>query len=288
MNSDILRFIGNTPLARLSRIFPDARVFAKLEYLNPMGSVKDRIALAMIEALEKNALLDNRSVIVEATSGNTGIGVAMVCAVKSYRCMIVMPENMSRERQAILRALGAEVILTPPILGMEGAVRKASEIVSSNPNAFSLNQFSNPVNPAVHFDTTAQEIWRDMDGDIDCFICGIGTGGTITGVGRFLKQNLRRVKIIGVLPERFPHKIEGIGAGFKPDVLDESVIDEVIKVSDEYAFAYTERLAKEEGIFAGPSSGAVAYACALLKENGNIVALFPDTGHRYLYEGLAQ
>lgn len=295
--ASILECVGDTPLVKLNRV-PDpkgAAVFAKLEVFNPGGSVKDRIALNMIEQAEKKGLLKSGSTIVEATSGNTGIGLAMIGAAKGYKVTLVMPDAMSFERLQILKSYGAEVVLTPADQGMSGAVDKAREIVSNTTGSFMPNQFSNPDNPAMHRKTTAKEILRDTDGRIDAFVAGVGTGGTITGTGEVLKKQVPGVKIYGVEPKSSAvlsggkpgaHMIQGIGAGFVPDVLNSAVIDEVIKVSDEEAFSTAQRLSREEGIFAGMSSGAACFAALSvargLKPSQTVVVVFPDSGERYL------
>jgi cysteine synthase A len=292
--------IGNTPLLELSNFNKKhnlaATIIAKLEYFNPAGSVKDRIGFAMIEAAEKQGLLNKDSVIIEPTSGNTGIALAFVAAAKGYRLIIALPETFSIERRNLLKALGAELILTPGSEGMKGAIRRATELAAETPNSFLPQQFKNLANPEIHRKTTAEEIWKDTDGDVDIFISGIGTGGTITGVGEVLKSRKPGVQIIAVEPTDSPvlsggnpgpHKIQGIGAGFVPDVLNVSVIDEIIKVSNDQAFATSRLLARTEGLLVGISSGAATYAAlevAKRPENKGkkIVVILPDTGERYL------
>ncbi|MCS7264227.1 MAG: cysteine synthase A [Armatimonadetes bacterium] len=295
---NICELIGDTPLVKLNRVVPPdaATVYAKLEMFNPCSSVKDRIAFSMIEAAEKAGLIEpGKSVIVEPTSGNTGIGLAMVCAAKGYKCIITMPDTMSAERIYILKTLGAEVVLTPGNEGMYGAILKAEEIVKRTPNAFMPQQFSNPANPEIHRRTTAEEIWHQTDGQVDIVVGGVGTGGTITGVGEVLKARKSSVRIIAVEPEASPvisggkpgiHRIQGIGAGFIPEVLNLSVLDEVRTVSDEEAYEMTKRLAREEGLFVGISAGAAAHVAVQVAQEVSpeqiIVVVFPDTGERYL------
>ena len=292
--------IGNTPLLELSNFNSkhnlDATIIAKLESFNPASSVKDRIGFAMIDTAEKQGLLNKDTVIIEPTSGNTGIALAFVAAAKGYRLIIAIPETFSIERRNLMKALGAELILTPGSEGMKGAIRRATELAAATPNSFLPQQFKNPANPEIHRKTTAEEIWRDTDGDVDIFIAGIGTGGTITGVGEVLKARKPGVQIIAVEPTDSPvlsggnpgpHKIQGIGAGFVPDVLDVSVIDEIIKVTNDKAFETSRLLARTEGLLVGISSGAAAYAAlevAKRPENKGkkIVVILPDTGERYL------
>jgi len=295
---NICELIGDTPMVRLNRVVPPdaATVYAKLEMFNPCSSVKDRIALSMIEAAEKAGKIEpGKSVIVEPTSGNTGIGLAMVCAAKGYRCIIVMPDTMSVERRLILESLGAEVVLTPGSEGMYGAILKAEEIVKNTPNAYMPYQFSNPANPEIHRLTTAEEIWKQTNGLVDIVVAGVGTGGTITGIGEVLKARKPSIRIIAVEPKSSAvlsggkpgiHRIQGIGAGFVPEVLNLSVIDEVRTVSDEDAYAMMKRLAREEGLFVGISSGAAAHVAVQVAQevppDQLIVVILPDTGERYL------
>lgn len=296
--SDITETVGGTPLVRLNRVTGGCRalVLAKLERFNPLSSVKDRTALAMIRAAEEAGELRPGSVIVEATTGNTGIGLAFICAARGYRCIIVVPEFVSIERARLLRALGAEVVFTEAREDMLGARRKAVEIAGANADAFMPQQFSNPANPEVHRRTTAKEIWDDTDGEVDFFIAGIGTGGTVTGAGAALKERKPAVKIIGVEPAasallsggtHHRHPIEGLGAGYVPEVLDTALLDEVIPVGNEEAGSMTRRLAREEGIFVGISSGAAAHAAVEVAERPEsadrvVVVIFPDLGERYL------
>jgi cysteine synthase A len=295
----VLDLIGDTPMLRLRRVAPTggARLLGKLESLNPAGSVKDRIALAMIEEAEREGRLRPGATIVEPTSGNTGVGLAMVAAVKGYRLILTMPEDMSPERRALLKRFGAEVMLTPAIEGMTGAVFAAEELVRAHPGAFMPQQFVNPANPDVHRRTTAQEILKATGGEVDAFVAGVGTGGTITGVGQVLRREVPAVRIVGVEPAaspvlqggRFrPHAIQGIGASFVPGVLDRNLLDEVIGVRDEDAKTMAGRLAREEGLLVGISAGAaVVAACqvaARLAPGQTVVTILPDTGERYLRE----
>ena len=304
IHNDITGTIGNTPLVRINRIAAGlpATVVGKLESFNPLHSVKCRIGFAMIAAAERNNQLTKDSIIVEPTSGNTGIALAYVCAARGYRLILTMPETMSLERRAILRIFGAEIVLTEGARGMRGAVEKAEEIVRSTPNAVMLQQFNNPANPEIHRRTTAEEIWRDTDGAVDIVVAGVGTGGTITGVGEVLKRRKPEVRMVAVEPadspvlsggKPGPHKIQGIGAGFVPAVLNRSVIDEIITVTNEDAGAMARRLARDEGILAGISSGAALHAAvqvAARPENAGklIVVVLPDTGERYLSTWLFQ
>ena len=292
----ILELIGSTPMVRLHRVVEPrmATILAKLESFNPGGSVKDRICLSMIEDAEARGLLKPGSTVIEPTSGNTGIGLAMVCAVKGYPIILTMPEAMSAERIQILNSYGAEVVLTPAAEGMIGAVKRAEELAKQTPGAFIPQQFNNPANPQVHRQTTAQEILRVTNGELDAFVAGVGTGGTITGVGEVVKKKHPHVKMVAVEPKSSavlsgkppgPHMIQGIGAGFVPQVLNRSVIDEIITVSDEDAYAVSKRLAKEEGLFVGISSGAACWAALKvardLGSDKTVVVVFPDTGERY-------
>ena len=294
------QLIGKTPLLELTHIEKNdalsARVLAKLEYFNPAGSVKDRIAKAMIDDAEQKGLLKPGSVIIEPTSGNTGIGLASVAAARGYRIIIVMPETMSVERRQLMKAYGAELVLTEGAKGMKGAIAKADELAREIPDSFIPGQFVNPANPAAHLATTGPEIWADTDGKVDIFVAGVGTGGTITGVGAYLKSRNPAVKVVAVEPASSPvlskgtagsHKIQGIGAGFVPDVLDTKIYDEIIPVENDDAFATGKRVGREEGVLVGISSGAALFAAIQLAkrpENAGktIVALLPDTGDRYL------
>lgn len=295
--NNITELIGDTPMVRLNYMVQDgwADVYAKLESFNPGGSVKDRISLSMIEAAERDGLLRPGDTIVEPTSGNTGIGLALVCAVKKYRLILTMPESMSLERRSILTAYGAELALTPAQEGMDGAIRKAEELKAQNPGYFIPQQFTNPANPDAHRKATALEIIEAMGSKaVGAFVAGVGTGGTITGTGEVLKDRFPDIKVFAVEPEGSPvlsggkpgpHKIQGIGAGFIPDVLNKDVFDEVIRVSDDDAYLTSKRLAKEEGILCGVSSGAAAFAAfqvaSRLGKGNNVVVVFPDTGERY-------
>jgi len=302
--NNITELIGSTPLVKLNKLAKDveAKIIGKLEFFNPCGSVKDRIGVSMITEAEKQGLLKKDFVVVEPTSGNTGIALAFVCAVKGYRLVLTMPDTMSIERRKMLEAFGAEIVLTPGSEGMKGAIKKAEEIVKNNCEAFMPQQFKNPANPEIHRKTTALEIWKDTDGKVDILVSGVGTGGTITGVAEVIKKRKPSFKAIAVEPANSPvlsggepgsHKIQGIGAGFVPDVLNRDIIDEIIKVTNEEAMICARRLAKEEGIFAGISSGAAVWAAikvAKRKENKNklIVVILPDLGDRYLSTELFQ
>ena len=300
IHRNLLDLVGNTPLVEIEKIAKargaEAQVVAKVEYFNPGGSVKDRIALNMIEDAEKKGLLKPGATIIEPTSGNTGVGIAWISRVKGYKAVIVMPETMSRERQLLMKAAGAELVLTEGAKGMKGAIAEAERLQRETPGSIILGQFTNPANPEIHERTTADEIWRDTDGRVDIFVAGAGTGGTVTGVGRALKAKNPDVRIVAVEPESSPvlsggapgpHKIQGIGAGFVPEILDRGVIDVVYKVKNEDALKTGRELSLYEGLIVGISSGAAAYAAielAKLPENKGkrIVALLPDTGERYL------
>ena len=299
---DLTGLAGNTPLVNINRITQGlrAQLVAKLEHFNPCGSVKDRIGVSMIKAAEEGGLINQNTLIIEPTSGNTGIGLAFVCAIKGYKLIITMPETMSLEKRQLLAAFGAEVVLTPGEEGIAGSVKKAEELAAATPGSFIPQQFKNPANPMTHRETTAEEIWRDTDGEVDIVVVGVGTGGTITGIAQGLKSRKPSLKVVAVEPTGSPvlsggkpgkHRIEGIGAGFVPDVLRLDLIDEVITVSDEEAITMTGRLAREEGILAGISSGAATYAAVSVAERTEnegklIVVIFPDTGERYLSSGL--
>ncbi|MDD5633741.1 MAG: cysteine synthase A [Candidatus Omnitrophica bacterium] len=301
---NITQTIGGTPLVRLNKISKglNASIIAKAEFFNPLSSIKDRVALAMIEKGEKEKKIKKNTVIIESTSGNTGIGLAFVCAARGYKLILTMPDTMSKERGALLRILGAELVLTPGDKGMAGAVDKAEDLAKEIPNSFLTRQFDNDANPMVHKKTTAVEIWKDTDGKVDIFVAGIGTGGTITGVGGFLKNKDPKIKIIGVEPEKSavisggkaaPHKIQGIGAGFIPKILKREFIDEILTVSEEEAGEYAKRLAREEGLLVGISSGAniaasVKVARRAENKGKHIVTVLCDTGERYLSTWLFQ
>ena len=296
--------IGNTPLLEVNNYKSfkglESRLLVKLEYFNPLSSVKDRIGYAMIKDAEERGVINKDTVIIEPTSGNTGVGLAFVAAARGYKLILTMPETMSVERRNLLKALGAELVLTPGQEGMKGAIKKAEELLAENPNGFIPQQFKNPANPEIHRRTTAEEIWKDTDGQVDVFVAGVGTGGTITGVGEVLKKRNPNVKIIAVEPfdspvlsggNPGPHKIQGIGPGFVPDVLNRSIVDEVYKVKNEDAFAASRELAKTEGLLVGISSGAAAFAATEIakrpeNKGKTIIALLPDTGERYLSTAL--
>ncbi len=296
--------IGNTPLMELGNYEQahqlGAAILAKLEYFNPAGSVKDRVARAMLDDAEQKGLLKKDAVIIEPTSGNTGIGLASVAAARGYRIILTMPDTMSAERRTLLKAYGAELVLTEGAKGMKGAIAKAEELAKEIPNSFIPGQFVNPANPAAHYQTTGPEIWRDTDGKVDIFVAGVGTGGTLTGVGRYLKEQNPKVKVVAVEPATSPvlskgvsgpHGIQGIGAGFVPDTLDTNVYDEVIPVENEDAFTAGREVAHKEGVLVGISSGAALYAATVLAQRPEnkgkmIVVLFPDTGDRYLSTAL--
>ena len=304
IHGDISSLVGSTPLMRLERFEKqqgiDSAIIAKLEYFNPGGSVKDRVALHIIEQAEKSGKLVPGSVIIEPTSGNTGIGLAMVAAAKGYKIILTMPESMSLERRQLLAAYGAELVLTPAAEGMSGAVKKAEEIAENTPNSFIAGQFVNPDNPEAHYLTTGPEIWSDTDGKVDIFVAAIGTGGTISGTAKYLKEKNPDIKVIGVEPESSPlltkgiagaHKIQGIGANFVPDTLNKDIIDEIVTVSDDSAYEYTRLVAKSEGCLVGISSGAaIAAACNIASraenKGKNIVVILPDSGSRYLSSGV--
>lgn len=297
---NLTMLVGNTPLLKLNRFAKTegavANIVVKLESFNPLGSVKDRIALSMIVDAEKNGTINENSVLIEPTSGNTGIGLAFVSSIKNYRLILTMPETMSIERRNLLKALGAELVLTPGSEGMKGAIAKAKELQAEIPNAVILQQFENQANPQIHYDTTGEEVWRDTDGIIDIFVSGVGTGGTVSGAGKRLKELNPNIKVVAVEPADSPvlsggnpgpHKIQGIGAGFIPSTYNGSVVDRIIPVSNDYAILTSRKLAKLEGLLVGISSGAAAYAALqLAKEPENsgktIVAILPDTGERYL------
>ena len=302
--NNLTELIGNTPLLKLGNFSQENKLpthlIAKLEHFNPLGSVKDRIGHAMIADAEDKGLLNKDSVIIEPTSGNTGIALAFVSAAKGYRLILTMPETMSVERRNLLKALGAELVLTPGAEGMKGAIKKAEELIAQTPNSFMPGQFSNPANPEIHRKTTALEIWNDTDGKVDIFVGGVGTGGTITGVGEALKQKNPNIKIVAVEPSSSPvlsggspapHKIQGIGAGFIPDIYNSDVVDEIIAIQDEQALETSRQLSATEGLLVGISSGAIAYAAAQLaarpeNKDKTIVTLLPDTGERYLSTAL--
>jgi len=294
---DITAAVGRTPLVQINKLgSAGAAILAKLESFNPCGSVKDRIALSRIEAAEKDGLIKPDTVIIEPTSGNTGIGLACICAAKGYKLILTMPESMSIERRKLLQLFGAEIVLTPAERGMTGAVEEAEQLVARNPNAFMPQQFNNPANPQIHRETTAEEIWDDTGGRIDIFVSGVGTGGTLTGCGEVLKQHNKDLKVVAVEPKDSPvlsggkpgpHKIQGIGAGFVPEVLNVEIIDEIIQVSNDDAIETARQLALKEGILAGISSGAAMSAAIQLSQRAEsrdktIVVILPDTGERYI------
>jgi cysteine synthase A len=296
--SDITQLTGNTPLVRLNRVTQgmNVEIVAKLEFFNPCGSVKDRIGVSMIEDAEKAGLIEKNTLIIEPTSGNTGIALAFVCAAKGYRLILAMPDNMSRERRQLLAAFGAEIVLTPGAEGMLGAVRKTQELAACNPDSFIPQQFKNPANPRIHRQTTAEEIWKDTDGRVDILVSGVGTGGTITGIAEVIKERKPGFQAVAVEPRDSPvlsggkpgsHEIQGIGAGFVPEVLRMDLVDEIIRVADEDATIMARRLAREEGILTGISSGAATWAALEVarrpKNEGKLmVVILPDTGERYL------
>jgi cysteine synthase A len=296
--NNVTELIGNTPLVRLNRIAlgTKAQIAAKLEFYNPAHSVKDRIGAAMVDSAEKAGMIKPDTIILEPTSGNTGIALAMVCAARGYKCVLTMPENMSKERRMLLRAYGAELVLTPASEGMGGAIKKAEELAASDPKYFIPQQFKNPANPEIHRKTTAEEIWRDTDGKVDFLVAGVGTGGTITGVGEVIKGRKPSFQVVAVEPDassvlsggaKGPHKIQGIGAGFIPDVLNTGIYDEIIRVKDDDAMDTARRMAKEEGLLVGISSGAATWAAlqvASRVENSGklIVVIIPSFGERYL------
>ncbi|MBR2807097.1 MAG: cysteine synthase A [Oscillospiraceae bacterium] len=300
------QIIGNTPLLELTHIERKyglkAKIVAKLEYFNPTGSVKDRIAKAMLDDAEEKGLLNSESVIIEPTSGNTGIGLASVAAARGYRVILTMPETMSVERRQILKAYGAEIVLTEGAKGMSGAIAKADELAASTENSFIPGQFVNPANPKAHYLSTGPEIWRDTEGQVDAFVAGVGTGGTVSGTGKYLKEQNPDIKVFAIEPDTSPflstgvggpHKIQGIGPGFKPDTLDTSLVDEVIRVTNEDAFATGKEIGRKEGVLVGISSGAALWAAIQVAkrpefEGKTIVVLLPDTGDRYLSTALFQ
>lgn len=298
--SSVLELIGKTPIVKLSRFAPFANLFAKAERFNPAGSVKDRAALYMIEDAENRGLLKKGSVIIEPTSGNTGIGLAAVAALKGYKVILTMPKSMSLERRQLLKAYGAEIVLTDAAKGMQGAVEKAQELKAQYEDSIIAGQFENPANPRAHYETTGPEIWADLEGKVDIFVAGVGTGGTISGIGKYLKEKNPDVMIVAVEPADSPllsegkaggHKIQGIGANFVPEALDMSVIDKIVTVTAEQAYEAANELAKREGLLCGISSGAAAYVARALAndpENAgkNVVVLLPDTGERYLSAGV--
>ncbi len=298
INNSVLDLIGKTPMLRLNKIEKNnkitSEIYAKLEYFNPAGSIKDRVAKAMIEKAEKDGVINENSVIIEPTSGNTGIGLASISAFKGYKVILTMPESMSIERRKLLSAYGAQIVLTEASKGMQGAIDKALELIETTPNSFMPSQFENEVNPKAHYESTAKEIWDDLDGQIDILVAGIGTGGTISGVGKYLKEKNPNIKVVAVEPfsspflskaEKGPHKIQGIGAGFIPKILDTKIYDEIVTVSNDEAVNTAKEIALTEGILVGISSGAALHAAKMVSQKYNmqkIVVIFPDTGERYL------
>ncbi len=291
---NIIETIGNTPLVRINKLSKSKNLYAKVEFFNPAGSVKDRVALAMIETAEKQGLINKNTTIIEPTSGNTGIGLALISAIKGYKIILTMPETMSIERRKLLSAYGAELVLTEGAKGMKGAIEKAEELHKEIQNSFIPQQFKNPANPEKHYNTTAREIWKDTEGKIDIFVAGVGTGGTVSGVGKYLKEQNPDIQIAAVEPEASPvlskgtagaHKIQGIGAGFVPDTFNRQVVDKIITVTNEDAIETARKSAKKEGMLIGISSGASLYAAINLADKNpdkTVVALLPDTGERYL------
>ena len=292
--SNVTETIGNTPLIKINKLSQSKNLYAKVEFFNPAGSVKDRIALAMIEDAEKKGLIKEGTVIIEPTSGNTGIGLALICAIKGYKIILTMPETMSIERRKLLQAYGAELVLTDGTKGMKGAIEKAEQLHKEIENSFIPQQFKNPANPQKHYDTTAREIWKDLDGKIDIFVGGVGTGGTISGIGKYLKEQNNEIKIVAVEPKSSSvlsggkpgaHKIQGIGAGFVPDTFDKNVVDEIVTVENEAAIETAKKSARTEGLLIGISSGASLYVAIQIADKNpdkTVVTLLPDTGERYL------
>jgi len=298
--NNLIETIGNTPLVRVNKLSKSSNLYAKVEYFNPAGSVKDRVALAMIESAENEGLIDKDTTIIEPTSGNTGIGLAFISAIKGYKLILTMPETMSIERRKLLSAYGAELVLTEGAKGMKGAIEKAEELHKEIKNSFIPQQFKNPANPEKHYNTTAREIWKDMEGKIDIFVAGVGTGGTVSGIGKFLKEQNPNIQIVAVEPlsspvlsggQAGPHKIQGIGAGFVPDTFNKDVVDRIITVANEDAMETAKISAKTEGLLIGISSGASLFAAInLANENPekSVVVLLPDTGERYLSSEMFQ
>lgn len=298
--NNLIETIGNTPLVRVNKLSKSSNLYAKVEYFNPAGSVKDRVALAMIETAEKEGLINKDTTIIEPTSGNTGIGLAFISAIKGYKLILTMPETMSIERRKLLSAYGAELVLTEGAKGMKGAIEKAEELHKEIKNSFIPQQFKNPANPEKHYNTTAREIWKDMEGKIDIFVAGVGTGGTVSGIGKFLKEQNPNIQIVAVEPlsspvlsggQAGPHKIQGIGAGFVPDTFNKDVVDRIITVANEDAMETAKISAKTEGLLIGISSGASLFAAInLANENPEkaVVVLLPDTGERYLSSEMFQ